>query len=153
MALVEIAQRGEEIPSSVREAYPDDLFDFGPKYIIPKPFDPRVLIWEAAAVAEAAMRTGVAQKQIDLDEYREELKERLDRSREVMRKIHILARRDPKRIVFPEGTHPKIVWASSEIAQEGIAKPILLGKKEAILARFEELHHDATGIDEVVGLR
>jgi malate dehydrogenase (oxaloacetate-decarboxylating)(NADP+) len=75
MALVEVAQRGEEVPSSVREAYPDDLFDFGPKYIIPKPFDARVLLFVAPAVAKAAMDTGVAQEKIDLAKYSHRLEE------------------------------------------------------------------------------
>jgi malate dehydrogenase (oxaloacetate-decarboxylating)(NADP+) len=75
MALVEVAQRGEEVPSSVREAYPDDIFDFGPKYIIPKPFDARVLLFVAPAVAKAAMDTGVAQEKIDLAKYSHRLEE------------------------------------------------------------------------------
>ena len=75
MALVEVAQRGEEVPSSVREAYPDDVFDFGPKYIIPKPFDARVLLFVAPAVAKAAMDTGVAQEKIDLAKYSRRLEE------------------------------------------------------------------------------
>jgi malate dehydrogenase (oxaloacetate-decarboxylating)(NADP+) len=75
MALVEIAQRGEEVPSAVREAYPNDRFDFGPNYIIPKPFDARVLLFVAPAVAKAAMDTGVAQEKIDLAEYSHRLEE------------------------------------------------------------------------------
>jgi malate dehydrogenase (oxaloacetate-decarboxylating)(NADP+) len=144
-ALASLAK--EEVPESVKRAYDATDLTFGPEYIIPKPFDPRVLIWETAAVAEAAMKTGVARKKINLDEYREQLMEKLDWSRGVMRKVHILARRDPKRIVFPEGNHPKIIWATSEIAHEGIAKPVLLGKSDEIHALFEELHHDATGIE------
>jgi malate dehydrogenase (oxaloacetate-decarboxylating)(NADP+) len=144
-ALARLAK--EEVPEAVKRAYDDSDLSFGPEYIIPKPFDPRVLVWEASAVAEAAMATGVAQKPIDLEEYREKLLERLDWSREVMRKFHVLARRDPKRIVFPEGMHPKVIWATSEIAHEGIARPVLLGRTEEIHARFEELHHDPEGIE------
>ena len=144
-ALAKLAK--EEVIESVKRAYDDPDLGFGPEYIIPKPFDPRVLIWEAVAVAEAAMKTGVAQKPVDIGEYREQLMERLDWSREVMRKFHVLAKQDPKRIVFPEGTDPKIIWAASEIASEGIAKPILLGKKSEVLERFEELHHDTEGIE------
>ncbi|MCB1163361.1 NADP-dependent malic enzyme, partial [bacterium] len=146
-ALARLAK--EEVPESVKRAYDDSELSFGPEYIIPKPFDPRVLVWEASAVAEAAMATGVAQQPIDLEEYRERLLERLDWSREVMRKFHVLARRDPKRIVFPEGTHPKVVWAASEVASEGIARPVLLGRADEIRSRFEELHHDAEGVEIV----
>ena len=144
-ALARLAK--EDVPESVKRAYDDPDLGFGPEYIIPKPFDPRVLLWEASAVAEAAMASGVAQKTIDLDEYREQLMAKLDWSREVVRKFHLLAKRDPKRIVFPEGSHDKIIWAASEIAREGIARPVLLGKESAIRTRFEELHHEQTGIE------
>ena len=140
----------EEVPDAVKKAYDDMNFSFGPDYIIPKPFDPRVLVWGATAVAEAAMRTGVARRQLDLDKYRESLKVKMDWSREFMRKIYIMAKKDPKRIVFPEGDHPKIIWAASELAQEGYAIPILLTKnKKALLTKFKELHHDAKNIEIV----
>jgi malate dehydrogenase (oxaloacetate-decarboxylating)(NADP+) len=140
----------EEVPDSVKKAYDDMNFSFGPDYIIPKPFDPRVLVWASSAVAEAAMRSGVARKQLDLEKYRESLKAKVDWSREFMRNIYIMAKRDPKRIVFPEGDHPKVIWAASELAQEGYAKPILLTKnKKALLAKFKELHHDAENIEIV----
>ncbi|MBN2172440.1 MAG: NADP-dependent malic enzyme [Candidatus Krumholzibacteriota bacterium] len=146
-ALADLAK--EEVPDSVKRAYDDANLSFGPDYIIPKPFDPRVLTWEAVAVAKAAMDTGVAQKPVDIDEYREQLIGKLDWSRETMRKVFSLAQRDPKRIVFPEGTHPKIIWAASEIVTEGIARPILLGRREEILRKFDELHHDPEGIEIV----
>ncbi len=145
-ALAKLAK--EEVPEKVKLAYDDLDLSFGPEYIIPKPFDARVLTWAASAVAKAAMKTGVAKKYINIEEYKEELRERLDQSREVMRKFHLMARRDPRRIVFPEGTHPKIIWASSEIARMGIAKPVLLGKsKNEILQLFEEHHHSPKGIE------
>lgn len=141
----------EEVPDSVKRAYDDMSLAFGPDYIIPKPFDYRVLVWAASAVAEAAMNSGVARKSIDLNAYRESLKEKVDWSREFMRNIYVMARRDPKRIVFPEGEHPKIIWAATEIVKEGYAKPVLLTKsKEELLERFEELHHDPEGIEIVV---
>ena len=87
-ALAEIAKQGEQgLPDEVRRAYPGERFEFGPRYIIPKPFDPRVLINESCAVARAAMETGVARIQIDLDEYRERLERYRGRSREVMRAV------------------------------------------------------------------
>ena len=145
-ALANLAK--EEVPDSVKRAYSDMSLAFGPEYIIPKPFDHRVLVWSASAVAEAAMRTGVARKPVDLDAYKESLREKVDWSREFMRNIYITARKEPKRIVFPEGDHPKIIWAASEIVQEGYAKPILLAKnKQELLNLFEELHHDPEGIE------
>jgi hypothetical protein len=82
-ALASLAK--EDVPDSVLRAYGVDRMEFGREYIIPKPFDPRVLIWEASAVAQAAMETGVAQQPVDLDQYREELERRLGRANEVMR--------------------------------------------------------------------
>ena len=145
-ALAKLAK--EEVPEEVKRAYGDQSLSFGPDYIIPKPFDPRVLVWVSAAVAEAAMKSGVANKQLDMDAYREHLLGKVDWSRELMRKIYIAARKDPRRIVFPEGNDPKVIWAAVEAAREGIAKPILLGRsRQAILDLFEELHHDPSGIE------
>ncbi|MCB0597636.1 MAG: NADP-dependent malic enzyme [Lewinellaceae bacterium] len=138
----------EEVPEAVKRAYGDANLKFGPDYIIPKPFDSRVLVATASAVAEAAIRTGVARNPIDIEKYREQLRDKVDWSRDVMRKIYIQARKEPKRIVFPEGNHPKIIWAASEVVREGIAHPILLAKsKEEVLALFEELNHDPEGVE------
>jgi malate dehydrogenase (oxaloacetate-decarboxylating)(NADP+) len=145
-ALAKLAK--EEVPDTVRKAYNYDDIIFGPDYIIPKPFDHRVLISAAAAVAEAAMKTGVARHKVDLDEYREELMEHIDPSREVMRKFHILSKKNPRSIVFPEGMHHKIIEAASIIVNQGIAKPILLVKdRKELLETFEDMHLDSTGID------
>ncbi len=129
----------EDIPDEVIDIYEVDQLEFGPEYIIPKPFDPRVLIWEATAVAKAAMDTGVAGKTIDIEEYRDMLEARLGKSRELMRKIMNKARKNPKRIVFPEGESDRIIRASSQIVTEGIAKPILLGNPEVIEENAERL--------------
>lgn len=138
----------EDVPEGVRQAYGDKEMNYGREYIIPKPFDPRVLVWTASAVAEAAMKTGVAKKPIDIEEYREELRKKIDWSRQVMRKIFIQAKKDPKRIVFPEGTNSKIMWAAAEVAAEGIARPILLGRsKQEIMDLFEENKHSTEGIE------
>ena len=148
-ALANLAK--QEVPDSVKQAYDSKSITFGPEYIIPKPFDPRVLIWTASAVAEAAMKTGVARKNIDIEAYRESLREKVDWSRGFMRNIFRSAKKDPKRIVFPEGDHPKIIWAASELVREGFAKPILLTEnKEKLLKRFEELNHDTEGIEIIV---
>ena len=129
----------EDVPDSVLRAYGLGRLQFGPEYIIPKPFDPRVLIWESSAVAEAAMRTGVAQVQIDLVAYRDELARRLGRTNEVMQNLRHRAQAAPKRIVFSEGEHDKVLRASHQIIEESIAYPILLGRPEVIGNRLEEL--------------
>ncbi len=147
-ALAKLAK--EDVPEDVKHAYGDRELVFGPEYIIPKPFDPRVLVWSASAVAEAAIKTGVAKKPVDIEEYKEELLKKIDWSRQVMRKIFLKAKKDPKRIVLPEGTNPKIMWAASEIVSEGIGKPILLAKdKQEILNMMEENHHSTEGIEIV----
>ena len=117
----------EDVPDSVRRAYGLRQLAFGREYIIPKPFDDRVLIWEAVAVAKAAMETGVAQHPVDLDEYREQLQRRLGKANEIMRAVIHKAQYEPKRIVFPEGEHPKILRACKILIEERIASPILLG--------------------------
>ena len=130
----------QDVPDAVRRAYGVERLEFGREYIIPKPFDARVLIWEAAAVAQAAMETGVAQMPIDIDDYREQLERRLGKSREVMRVMILKARRQPKRVVFPEGEEHKILRACQILVDEKIAHPILLGDEERIRAAMAELH-------------
>jgi malate dehydrogenase (oxaloacetate-decarboxylating)(NADP+) len=138
----------ETVPESVTRAYSEQTLEFGPEYIIPKPFDPRVFVWTTYAVAEAAINSGVARRKLDLKAYREKLLQKIDWSREFMRDIHILARKEKKRIVFPEGTHPKIIWAASEIALSGIGRPVLLTKdKQSLIDAFEMLRHSHEGID------
>jgi malate dehydrogenase (oxaloacetate-decarboxylating)(NADP+) len=129
----------EDVPDSVLRAYGLGRLQFGPEYINPKPFDPRVLVWVAAAVAEAAMRTGVAQVQVNLASYRDELSRRLGRTYEVMQNVRRRAQAGPKRIVFSEGEHDKVLRASHVIIAERIAYPILLGRPPAIENRLTEL--------------
>jgi malate dehydrogenase (oxaloacetate-decarboxylating)(NADP+) len=131
-ALAELAK--ESVPDSVQRAYGNEHFHFGPEYIIPKPFDPRVLLREASAVAKAAIDSGVAKKRIDIDEYREQLEVRLGPAREAMRFIIHRARKEPKRIVYPEGDHPKILEAAAAVVADGIAHPLLLGNEARIRA-------------------
>jgi malate dehydrogenase (oxaloacetate-decarboxylating)(NADP+) len=138
LALASLAK--EDVPDSVLRAYSIDRLEFGREYIIPKPFDPRVLIWEASAVAQAAMDTGVAQQPVDIKQYREELESRLGKANEVMRGMINKAQRDPKRIVFTEGEEGKILRACQILLDEKIALPILLGRESKIRARIEELH-------------
>ena len=122
----------EEVPESVTGLYGLRSVKFGPDYLIPFPFDPRVLLWIAPAVAWAAVASGVAKEFIDIEEYRERLEARLGRARGLIRGIINRAMRDPKRIVFPEGEEPKILRAARIVVDDGIAYPILLGNRDVI---------------------
>ncbi|MBV72085.1 MAG: NADP-dependent malic enzyme [Myxococcales bacterium] len=123
----------EDVPDDVKSAYGDQALKYGPNYIIPKPFDHRALLRVAPAVARAAMESGVARTPIkNFDEYHNQLERLLGRDREVMRQVIRKASQTPKRLVFPEGTHPKIIRAAQISREEGIANPILLGSPEMI---------------------
>jgi malate dehydrogenase (oxaloacetate-decarboxylating)(NADP+) len=122
----------EEVPDAVMRAYGGERLRFGPDYLIPKPFDPRVLLWVAPAVAWAAVASGVAGRMIDVEEYRAELEARLGRARQVMRGLMTRAQQDPQRIVFPEGEEPRILRAARILADEGMARPVLLGDSDVI---------------------
>ncbi len=136
----------EDVPDTVLKAYGNQPFAFGPTYIIPKPFDPRVLIRGAAAVAKAAVDSGVARSPIkDWEAYHDSLESRLGRSQEIMRRMIHKAKRNPKRIVFLEGKEPQILRACQVILDESIAKPILLGDRKIIEQRIAELHLDLEG--------
>ncbi len=128
----------EEVPEAVMRAYGVERLRFGPDYLIPKPFDPRVLLWVAPAVAWAAVGSGVAGRVIDVDEYRAELDARLGRAREVMRGLSGRAQQSPQRIVFPEGDDPRILKAARILADDGIAEPILLGDPDAIRRQADD---------------
>jgi malate dehydrogenase (oxaloacetate-decarboxylating)(NADP+) len=130
----------ENVPESVSRLYGLRSVKFGPDYLIPFPFDPRVLLWVAPAVAWAAVASGVAKEMIDLEQYREQLEERLGRARGIMRGIINRAVRSPKRVVFPEGEEPKIIRAARMISDEGIGFPILLGQRDTITRIAEEGH-------------
>ncbi|MGH7530130.1 MAG: NADP-dependent malic enzyme [Gemmatimonadales bacterium] len=128
----------EEVPDSVMLAYGVERLRFGPDYLIPKPFDPRVLLWVAPAVAWAAVATGIAGRIIDVEEYRSELEARLGPERQVMRGLITRAQQDPPAIVFPEGEDVRIIRAARILADEGIARPILLGDLDAIRRRADD---------------
>jgi malate dehydrogenase (oxaloacetate-decarboxylating)(NADP+) len=132
----------EDVPDSVIRAYGLDSLRFSREYIIPKPLDPRVLMWVAPAVAKAAMETGVARRQIDLDEYMNELAARLGKGAQLMRLLEMKARKAPKRVVYGEGEDPKVIRAAHEVAINGIAQPILLGSPAAIAAVIQALGMD-----------
>ncbi len=138
----------EDVPDSVIKAYGGEKLRFGRGYLIPKPLDPRVLLWEATAVAKAAMETGVARKPVDnLDAYRDQLEARFGRSKSMMRVVIHKAQRAPKRIVFPEGTEEKILRASQIVLDEEIGKPILLGDEQLIRQKIKMLDLDLAGVE------
>ena len=128
----------EEVPEAVTRAYGLERLKFGRDYLIPKPFDPRVLLWVAPAVAWAAVASGVAGRVIDVEEYRGELEARLGRARQVMRGLISRAQQEPQRIVFPEGEDPRVLRAARILADEGIADPILLGDPDAIRRQADD---------------
>ena len=123
----------EDVPDSVIRAYGGQQLKFGRDYLIPKPFDFRVLLWEATAVAAAAIETGVARKPYaSVEDYVRELENRLSRTRRVMHVVFDHAKLAPKRIVFPEGDQEKIVRAAKILVEEGVCTPVLLGNSETI---------------------
>jgi malate dehydrogenase (oxaloacetate-decarboxylating)(NADP+) len=139
----------EDVPDSVLRAYSIDRLEFGREYIIPKPFDPRVLICEASAVAQAAMDTGVAQVLVDINQYREALERRLGKANEVMRAMINKAQKQPKRIVFTEGEEGKILRACQILLDEKIALPILLGNEAVIRAKVADMRLSLTDVQIV----
>ena len=134
----------ESVPEQVNIAYGETKLVFGREYIIPKPFDPRLITTVAPAVAKAAMDSGVALNPIqDWEQYEEELLERLGSDNKMVRLLINRAKTDPKRIVFAEADHLDVLKAAQIVYEEGIGKPILLGNKELILELKEELGFDA----------
>jgi malate dehydrogenase (oxaloacetate-decarboxylating)(NADP+) len=146
-ALADLAK--QDVPEAVAAAYGQTTFEFGRDYLIPKPFDPRVLLFVAPAVAEAAVKTGVARIDIDLVGYRNRLEARLGRRREVMRDFILKAQRNPRSIVYPEGENDRIIRAAAQVVEERIAKPILLGRIDRIRGRADALHVDLEGVQIV----
>lgn len=137
-ALAELTM--EDVPDSVLTAYNLSSLKFGRDYIIPKPLDPRVLLWVAPAIAKAAMESGMARRMINLDEYREELISRQGVGQQVRNRIISAAKRgEPKRVIFAEGEESKIIRAAAQVADEGLATPILLGRRDQIEATIAEL--------------
>jgi malate dehydrogenase (oxaloacetate-decarboxylating)(NADP+) len=129
-ALAHLAK--EDVPESVARLYGLQSVKFGPDYLIPFPFDPRVLLWVAPAVAWAAVASGATNEFIDLDDYRDQLEGRLGRARGLVRGLINRAQRDPKRVVFTEGYEPKIIRAAQQLVDEGICEPVLIGNAHDI---------------------
>jgi malate dehydrogenase (oxaloacetate-decarboxylating)(NADP+) len=144
-ALAELAR--QDVPEAVERAYGNERFHFGREYLIPKPFDPRIMLWVAPAVAKAAIETGVARVEIDVVQYRESLESRLGRGREVMRGILNRAKQNPQRIVYPEGEHERIIRAAALVVEERLAQPVLLGLPRVIEERAAQLGISLRGIE------
>lgn len=144
-ALADLAR--EPVPDYVLRAYGLRQLKFGRDYIIPKPFDNRVLLFVAPAVAKAAMDSGVARETVDLDEYRNQLERLLGPSREMMRTTMIKARKKPRRIVFPEGESTRVLKACQTVIDEGIAIPVLLGDESRIRAKAKDLDLEIPGAE------
>ncbi len=147
-ALADLAK--QDVPDSVLRAYSKDRFTFGREYLIPKPFDYRVLLTVPVAVARAAAESGVAQQPIaDYEAYRYKLEQMLGRSRGLMHDIYSRARENPKRIVFPEGDQEKIIRAAKILIEDGIAHPILLVRAEEIAGLLEQYGIDPAKITTI----
>ena len=147
-ALAELAK--EPVPEQVNIAYEQTKLTYGRDYIIPKPFDPRLISVVPPAVAKAAMETGVAREPIeDWEKYEEVLMQRLGNDSKLVRLLHNRAKSDPKRLVFTEADHLPVLKAAQIAFDEGIAKPILLGDREKIEALKAEIefHEDVPIID------
>ena len=136
----------EDVPDSVLTAYGLSSLKFGRDYLIPKPLDPRVLLWVAPAVAQAAMNSGVARRNIDLEDYRMEMLRRQGHGQTVRALIMNKARAGgaQTRVVYGEGEHPRIIRAAYQIREEGIGVPVLLGERDTIEATIRELGLDFT---------
>ena len=147
-ALAQLAR--EKVPEVVLNAYGGQEFSFGPEYIIPKPFDPRVLWTVAPAVAKAAMETNVAKNPItDWDAYKVELQERLGFSTEIARVMVHKAQQSPKKVVYPEGEEEKIIRAAVAANDEKIATPILLGNEDIIRTRITDMGYNLSNFEIV----
>ena len=137
-ALAELTM--QEATAEVAAVYGDEKLEFGPEYLIPKPFDPRLIVELSIAVAKAAMKTGVATRPIkDFDAYREKLEQFVFKSGQLMRPVYDRARKDPQRVVFTEGEEYKVLRAVQTIVDDNIAKPILIGREDVILNRIDKL--------------
>ena len=141
------------VPDVVSEVYDTNNLKFGPKYFIPKPVDPRLITEVSAAVAKAAIESGVARKQItDWDAYKTRLLQLMGYESKLTRQLYDTARRNPQRVVFAEGIHPNMLKAAVEARNEGICHPILLGNEERIEKLAHELELSLEGI-EIINLR
>lgn len=145
-AIAELAK--QSVPESVNQAYNANNIKFGIEYIIPKPTDPRLITEVSIAVAKAAIASGVARQPItDWDKYKEDLRQRMGKDDRIMRDLTMVAKRDPKRVVFAEADNYKTLRAAQIVKEEGIAIPILLGKKAKINSLINEYALELEGVE------
>lgn len=143
----------QPVPDVVNDVYQVNNLTFGPSYFIPKPVDPRLITEVSAAVAKAAIDSGVARTTItDWDDYKNHLREMLGQETKLTQKLYDTARKHPQRVVFAEGIHPTMLKAAVQAKNEGICHPILLGNDERIMKLAKELDLSLDGI-EIVNLR
>ena len=147
-AIADLAK--ENVPDEVSEAYGNQSFVFGRDLIIPKPLDPRLITYVAPAVARAAMESGVAQHEIkDWDAYRKTLLDRIGYDTGFARTIADRAKKSPKRVVFAEADHYRVLKAAEQALEEGIAQPILLGRRSVIEGLIEEHSLELSGVEVI----
>ncbi len=140
-AIADLAK--EDVPDEVANAYPGQRPQYGPDYIIPSPFDPRLISRVPPAVAKAAMETGVARKAIvDMDQYTSELSARLNPSAGLLQKIFQEVKENPKRVIFTEGEEEDMIRAAAIFLNNGMGKPILIGREEIIKEKMLEIGLD-----------
>ncbi|MES1983199.1 MAG: NADP-dependent malic enzyme [Pseudomonadota bacterium] len=138
LAIAELAQA--EQSDAVAAVYGEETLSFGAEYLIPKPFDPRLITKIAPAVAQAAMDSGVAERPIaDMDAYREQLSHFIYQSGLLMKPVFDLARKNPQRLVFAEGEDERVLHAVQVVVDEGLARPILIGRPEVVQQRIHRL--------------
>ena len=150
-AIADLAK--QPVPDIVNEVYHVNDLSFGPKYFIPKPVDPRLITEVSAAVAKAAIESGVARKTItDWDSYKKNLMELLGQETKLTRNLHDTARMHPQRVVFAEGAHPSMMKAAVQAKTEGFCYPILLGNPDRLRRVAERLKLNLDGI-ELIDMR
>ena len=150
-AIADLAK--QPVPEVVNKVYNVNNLTFGPDYFIPKPVDPRLITEVSAAVAKAAMDSGVARKQItDWDAYKRDLRLRMGQETSVTQNLYETARKHPQRVVFAEGLHPTMIKAAVQAKEEGLCTPVLLGNTEMIQKKAAELDLNLDGV-EIVNLR
>ena len=143
-ALADLAR--DEVVEEVEKAYSDEHFSFGPEYLLPKPIDPRILVYESAAVAQEAIKEGVARLTLKDEPYRERLTIRLGTGRETMRGLIMKARHENPRVVFSEGSSETVLRACAILIDENIAQPILVGNEDEVHKVMEHLDLDLGGV-------
>ena len=139
----------EDVVEEVEKAYGNEHFSFGPEYLLPKPIDPRILVWESSGVSQQAIEEKVAGRPVETTAHQESLAARLGTGREMLRGLMLRARQEKFRVVFSQGSNDTILRASRILQDEGIAIPILLGREDEVRKAADRLGLDLGGVDVV----